>query len=61
VESACGCRWTLADVTRAHILEVLCDTNWAIGRLHGTAARLGLRRTTSPSRLEKLALPHQPS
>jgi formate hydrogenlyase transcriptional activator len=50
---------TLAEVQREYILRVLRDTNWIIGGLHGAAARLGLKRTTLLSRMERLGIARQ--
>ena len=41
---------------RAHILDVLSATNWVLGGPHGAAVRLGLKRTTLVSRMEKLGI-----
>ena len=54
-------RQTLAEVERAHILQVLRDTNGVIGGPRGAAARLGLRRTTLLYRMEKLGIPRRPA
>jgi formate hydrogenlyase transcriptional activator len=51
---------TLEEVEREHILRVLRETNGVIGGPHG-AARLGLRRTTLPYRMEKLGIPRRPT
>ncbi|TAK13309.1 MAG: GAF domain-containing protein [Acidobacteria bacterium] len=50
---------TLEDAEREHILKVLEDTDWAIGGAHGAAARLGMKRTTLNSRLQKLGISRQ--
>jgi formate hydrogenlyase transcriptional activator len=50
---------TLADVQRDYILRVLRDTRGVIGGQHGAAARLGLKRTTLLSRMERLGIAHQ--
>jgi formate hydrogenlyase transcriptional activator len=47
---------TLADAERAHILEVLGETNWVIGGRAGAAVKLGLPRTTLLSRMQKLGI-----
>jgi len=47
---------TLDDAMRAHILDALRATNWVLGGPHGAAARLGLKRTTLISRMEKLGI-----
>jgi formate hydrogenlyase transcriptional activator len=52
---------TLAEVERAHILQVLRDTNWVIGGPQGAAAHLGVRRTSLIYRMEKLGIPRRPA
>src|SRR5262249_8997830 len=47
---------TLDDAIRAHILDVLRTTNWVLGGPHGAAARLGIKRTTLTSKMEKLGI-----
>jgi transcriptional regulator with GAF, ATPase, and Fis domain len=47
---------TLDEEMRAHILDVLSATNWVLGGPHGAAVRLGLKRTTLVSRMEKLGI-----
>jgi formate hydrogenlyase transcriptional activator len=47
---------TLADAEREHILSVLRQTNWVIGGPSGAAARLGLKRTTLQSKMQKLGI-----
>jgi formate hydrogenlyase transcriptional activator len=47
---------TLADAEREHILAALGQTNWVIGGPAGAAARLGLKRTTLISRMQKLGI-----
>ena len=47
---------TLDDAMRAHILEALRATNGVLGGPHGAAARLGMKRTTLASRMEKLGI-----
>lgn len=49
-------RKTLEEVEREHIMQVLEFTNWVIGGLNGAAVRLGLKRTTLHSRMEKLGI-----
>src|SRR5262249_49499251 len=44
---------TLDDAVRAHILDALHATNWVVAGPHGAAARLGLKRGTLLSRMEK--------
>jgi formate hydrogenlyase transcriptional activator len=50
---------TLADVQRDYIARVLRDTSGVIGGPHGAAARLGLKRTTLLSRMERLGIARQ--
>src|SRR5262249_22925718 len=50
---------TLDDAMRAHILDVLRATNWVVAGPHGAAARLGMKRTTLASRMEKLGICRQ--
>ena len=47
---------TFDDVAREHILEVLGDTNGVVAGPRGAAARLGLKRTTLLSRMQKLGI-----
>ena len=47
---------TLADAEREHIMSVLKQTNWVIGGPSGAAARLGLKRTTLQSKMQKLGI-----
>jgi formate hydrogenlyase transcriptional activator len=50
---------TLADVQRDYILRVLRDTSWVVGGPHGAAVRLGLKRTTLLTRMERLCIARQ--
>jgi formate hydrogenlyase transcriptional activator len=47
---------TLQDVERRCILQTLAETNWRIGGSGGAATRLGLKRTTLISKMEKLGI-----
>ena len=47
---------TLADAERGHILAALQKTNWVVGGPSGAAARLGIKRTTLISRMQKLRI-----
>jgi formate hydrogenlyase transcriptional activator len=47
---------TLADVQRNYIVRVLRDTSGVIGGPHGAAVRLGVKRTTLLSRMERLSI-----
>jgi formate hydrogenlyase transcriptional activator len=50
---------TLADVQRDYIVRVLRDASGVIGGQHGAAARLGVKRTTLLSRMERLGIARQ--
>jgi formate hydrogenlyase transcriptional activator len=52
---------TLEDVERQFILQVLDETNGRIGGRGGAAVKLGLKRTTLISKMEKLGISRQPS
>ena len=47
---------TLEDAERDHILRILDDTDWTIGGPQGAAIRLGMKRTTLNSRMQKLGI-----
>jgi formate hydrogenlyase transcriptional activator len=47
---------TLAEAQREHIVEVLRDTRWVLGGVHGAAARLGMPRTTLVYKMRKLGI-----
>ena len=47
---------TLAQAEREHILRALEESNWILGGPQGSAARLGLKRTTLQSRMRKLGI-----
>jgi len=47
---------SLKDAERRHILQALAETNWIIGGLKGAAARLGLKRTTLISKMQRLGI-----
>ena len=47
---------TLEEAERSHILKALQETEWIIGGAHGAAARLGMKRTTLNSRMQKLGI-----
>jgi formate hydrogenlyase transcriptional activator len=47
---------TLEGAVRDHILRALRDTKWVIGGSSGTAARLGMKRTTLISKMKKLGI-----
>jgi DNA-binding NtrC family response regulator len=47
---------TLENIERAHILQVLRETGGVIGGRHGAALRLGLKRTTLLSKMERMGI-----
>ncbi|MCG3113935.1 MAG: sigma 54-interacting transcriptional regulator [Candidatus Manganitrophus sp. SB1] len=47
---------TLEAAERKHILHVLQETNWVIGGPSGAAARLGMKRTTLQSKIQRLGI-----
>ncbi len=47
---------TLEQAEREHILRAVKETNWAIGGSNGSAAKLGMKRTTLQSRMKKLGI-----
>jgi formate hydrogenlyase transcriptional activator len=47
---------TLEAAERAHIMRALQAANWIIGGPHGAAAKLGMKRTTLQSRMQKLGI-----
>jgi formate hydrogenlyase transcriptional activator len=47
---------TLEDAEREHILRALEESNWVVGGVNGAAARLGMKRTTLQSRMQKLGV-----
>jgi formate hydrogenlyase transcriptional activator len=54
-----GLSHTLEDVERRFILQTLKETNWRIGGSYGAASKLGLKRTTLISKMEKLGISRQ--
>ena len=46
----------LEDVERDHILRALDASNWVVGGLNGAAVRLGMKRTTLVSKMQKLGI-----
>ena len=51
---------TLDDAERHHILRALEETHWVIGGAKGAAARLGVKRTTLVSKMERLGIARPP-
>jgi transcriptional regulator with GAF, ATPase, and Fis domain len=47
---------TLAMVERDYILQVLRSTSGKVSGIHGAAAKLGMKRTTLQSRMQKLKI-----
>jgi formate hydrogenlyase transcriptional activator len=47
---------TLEGLEREHILRVLRETSGVISGLRGAAARLGMKRTTLQSRMQKMGI-----
>ena len=47
---------TLEEAEREHILRALGESQWVVGGAAGAAARLGLKRTTLQSRMQKLGI-----
>jgi formate hydrogenlyase transcriptional activator len=47
---------TLADAERAHIAEILRETNGVVGGPRGAAAQLGVPRTTLIARMQRLGI-----
>jgi formate hydrogenlyase transcriptional activator len=51
---------TLEDAERQHILKALRETKWVIGGPAGAAARLGMKRTTLQTKMQKLGITRRP-
>jgi formate hydrogenlyase transcriptional activator len=49
-------RKTLEDAIRDHILQALEQTKWVVGGRHGTAAYLGVARTTLLAKMRRLGI-----
>jgi len=47
---------TLMNVEREHILRILRDTGGVIAGIHGAAARLGMKRTTLQSKMQRMGI-----
>jgi DNA-binding NtrC family response regulator len=47
---------TLEDMEHEHILQTLRETGGIVGGRHGAAAKLGLKRTTLVSKMERLGI-----
>ncbi len=57
--SRSGGSQTLEDFERGFLLQTLYATNWRIGGTGGAAIKLGLKRTTLISKMEKLGISRQ--
>jgi formate hydrogenlyase transcriptional activator len=55
-DSAASPQATLEAAEREHILRALREDNWVVGGPQGAAARLGLKRTTLQSKMQKLGI-----
>jgi formate hydrogenlyase transcriptional activator len=55
-EPAAGEMLTLEAAQREHVLKALEATNWVLAGPGGAAAKLGMKRTTLQSRMQKLGL-----
>lgn len=47
---------TLVEIERESILQALEEADWIVGGPHGAASKLGMKRTTLASRMEKLGI-----
>jgi formate hydrogenlyase transcriptional activator len=47
---------TLEQAEREHILRTLRESSWIIGGTAGAAAKLGMKRTTLQSKMQKLGI-----
>ena len=54
-------RKTLEDAMREHILQALDQTKWVLGGRHGTAAYLGVARTTLIAKMRRLGIEASPN
>lgn len=52
---------TLEEAEREQILRALGEAKWVIGGPGGAAARLGIKRTTLQSKMQKLGITRPPS
>jgi formate hydrogenlyase transcriptional activator len=55
-DPAIGDMLTLEGFEREHILKALEATNWVLAGPRGAAAKLGMKRTTLQSRMQKLGV-----
>jgi DNA-binding NtrC family response regulator len=56
IASVSAGRKTLEDAMREHILQALDQTKWVLGGRHGTAAYLGVARTTLIAKMRRLGI-----
>jgi formate hydrogenlyase transcriptional activator len=56
IEPAPASLTTLEDAERDHIRRALDQTNWQVGGPSGAAVRLGMKRTTLQSKMERLGI-----
>ncbi len=49
-------RAVLDDTERQQILDALEQTSWTVAGTNGAAARLGMKRSTLQSRMQKLGI-----
>jgi formate hydrogenlyase transcriptional activator len=52
---------TLNDAHRALITKTLRQTNWVVGGPNGAAAKLGLKRTTLITKMQRLGISTRPT
>jgi formate hydrogenlyase transcriptional activator len=55
-DSALSSLTALEEAERDHILRVLQETKWVVGGASGAAARLGVKRTTLQSKMQKFGI-----
>jgi formate hydrogenlyase transcriptional activator len=55
-KGSAGSPATLEQAEREHILKILRDTSWVVGGASGAAAKLGMKRTTLQSKMQKLGI-----
>ncbi len=56
MNTSSGAIATLEEAEREHILRALRDSNWVLAGARGAANRLGIKRTTLQSRMNKLGI-----
>jgi formate hydrogenlyase transcriptional activator len=55
-ENAAGPSRTMEEIERESILRALRESHWIVGGPNGASAKLGMKRTTLVSRMEKLGI-----